>query len=142
PTRAVLPATVRRAHSLAGISATVGLTPVWAIADGLDDLMHELGRRGDLAPPVLSAGQFDALEQSVERMRGMLHQFAAGIYPSDSPRDAAAVQEILSAIRDVSMRSAHVEPTLVRAEEKPSAVEQEGTPQDDGLGAPSAASAI
>jgi chemosensory pili system protein ChpA (sensor histidine kinase/response regulator) len=143
PTRAVLPATVRRAHSLAGISATVGLTPVWAIADGLDDLMHELGRRGDLAPPVLSAGQFDALEQSVERMRGMLHQFAAGIYPSDSPRDAAAVQEVLRAIRDVSMRRTHVEPTLVRAEEaRPPAPAPEVPAADDGLGAPSAARAI
>ncbi|HUL64262.1 MAG TPA: Hpt domain-containing protein [Burkholderiaceae bacterium] len=142
PTRAVLPATVRRAHSLAGISATVGLTPVWAIADGLDDLMHELGRRGDLAPPVLSAGQFDALEQSVERMRAMLHQFAAGIYPSDAPRDAAAVQEVLRAIRDVSTRRSHAEPTLVRTEEARPPAAPEVPAADDGLGAPSAAGAI
>jgi chemosensory pili system protein ChpA (sensor histidine kinase/response regulator) len=142
PTRAVSPATVRRAHSLSGISATVGLTPVWAIADGLDDLMHELGRRGDLAPPVLSAGQFDALEQSVERMRGMLHQFAAGIYPGDAPRDANAIQEVLRAIRDLSKRPTHAEPTLVRAEEAPAAVAPEVAAVDDGLGAPSAAGAI
>ena len=146
PTRAVLPATVRRAHSLAGISATVGLTPVWAIADGLDDLMHELGRRGDLAPPVLSAAQFDALELSVERMRGMLHQFAAGIYPADSARDAAAVQEVLRAIRNVSMRPAHTEPTLVRTEPPAPVAEPEAeaetAPLDDGLGTPSEVGAI
>jgi len=142
PARAVLAATVRRAHSLAGISATVGLTPVWSIADGLDDLMHELGRRGELAPPVLSAAQFDALEHSVERMRGMLHQFAAGIYPADAPRDAAAVQDLLRAIRDVSLRSSHPEPTLVRTEEPPPAVAPEVALVDDGLGAPSAVGAI
>ena len=142
PTRAVSPATVRRAHSLSGISATVGLTPVWAIADGMDDLMHELGRRGDLAPPVLSAAQFDALEQAVERMRGMLHQFAAGIYPADAPRDANAVQDVLRAIRDLSKRPAHAEPTLVRTEETPAVVEPEVAAVDDGLGAPSAAGAI
>jgi chemosensory pili system protein ChpA (sensor histidine kinase/response regulator) len=142
PTRAVAPATVRRAHSLSGISATVGLTPVWAIADGLDDLMHELGRRGDLAPPVLNAAQFDALEQSVERMRGMLHQFAAGIYPSDSPGDAAAVQDVLRAIRDASQRPVSSEPALVRKAQAPARVEPEVAPIDDGLGAPSAAGAI
>ena len=142
PTRAVNAATVRRAHSLSGISATVGLTPVWTIADVLDDLMHELGRRGDLAPPMMSAAQFDALELAVERMRGMLHQFAAGIYPPDSPRDVAAVQEVLRQIRHLSGRPAHAEPTLVRAEPAPRAAEPEVAASDDGLGAPGAASAI
>src|SRR5262249_36245465 len=70
--------------------------------------------------------------------------FAAGVYPSDSPREAAAVQDVLRAIRDVSMRHPHAEPTLVRTEAppQPAPVEQEVAAIDDGLGAPSAASAI
>jgi chemosensory pili system protein ChpA (sensor histidine kinase/response regulator) len=89
---------IRRAHSLAGITATVGLTPVWAIADPLDDLMHELGR-GNGATVALSAAQFDTLERAIERMRGMLHQFAAGVFPDEAPLDAAAVQELLAYAR-------------------------------------------
>src|SRR6185295_1527917 len=92
--------------------------------------------------PVLNAAQFDALERAVERMRGMLHQFAAGIYPAAADRDSAAVQEVLRAIRDLSSRPARAEPTLVRAEEAPPKVEPEVTTVDDGLGAPSAAGAI
>jgi len=91
--------TIRRAHSLAGISATVGLTPVWAIADPLDDLMHELGRGNGGAAIALSPAQFDALERSIERMRGMLHQFAAGVFPDQAPLEADAVRHLLAEVR-------------------------------------------
>lgn len=100
PTRSVLPSTVRRAHSLAGISGTVGLAPVHEIADPLDDLMHALVRdeshRYDV--PVLSPLQFDTLEVVIEKMRGMLHQFAAGVYPLPAPVQAAAVRTLLNQI--------------------------------------------
>jgi chemosensory pili system protein ChpA (sensor histidine kinase/response regulator) len=97
PQRAVDPTTVRRAHSLAGISGTVGLTPVWDIADPLDDLLQALHR----VPPVggevaLSSSDFDRIERVVERMRGMLHQFAAGLFPDDAPAEVMAVREILA----------------------------------------------
>lgn len=97
PARRVHAVTVRRAHSLAGIAATVGLTPLSAIADGLDQLMHELDRRP--APLALAPAQFDVLERAIETMRGMLHQFAAGIFPTEAPLEAAAVAELLRVIR-------------------------------------------
>jgi chemosensory pili system protein ChpA (sensor histidine kinase/response regulator) len=106
--RGVSQNTIRRAHSLAGIAATVGLTPVWAIADPLDDLMHELGRSNGGAAVALSATQFDALERAIERMRGMLHQFAAGVFPDAAPLEAAAVQELLAYAR--THAAAHAEP--------------------------------
>jgi chemosensory pili system protein ChpA (sensor histidine kinase/response regulator) len=105
PQRPVLASTVRRAHSLAGISATVGLTPVHAIADPLDDLMHELsGREGPFgtaprSPTELTHDQFDTLERVIERLRGMLHQFAAGLHPEDAPLEAAAVADLLAVLR-------------------------------------------
>ena len=100
PQRPIDPATVRRAHSLAGISGTVGLTPVWDIADPLDDLLQALHR---VAPapgePALSASDLDRVERVVERMRGMLHQFAAGLFPDPAPADVHAVHEILAQIQ-------------------------------------------
>ncbi len=89
--------TVRRAHTLAGIAATVGLTPVSSIADPLDDLLHELSATGGAVH--LSPAQFDVLDQVIERVRGMLHQFAAGVYPEDSPLESDAVRDLLSVVR-------------------------------------------
>jgi chemosensory pili system protein ChpA (sensor histidine kinase/response regulator) len=100
PERPVARATVRHAHSLAGISATVGLTPVWSIADPLDDLMHELSREDRAAPHApLAPAQFDTLERAFERIRGMLHQFAAGVYPDGADLEASAVRELLATVR-------------------------------------------
>lgn len=98
PQRLVLPATVRRAHSLAGITATIGLEPVHLIADPLEHLMHEMAGEHGLAP-ALAPSQFDVLDRAIERMRGMLHQFAAGVYPEPSPFEAGAVQDLLSVVR-------------------------------------------
>jgi chemosensory pili system protein ChpA (sensor histidine kinase/response regulator) len=102
PTRSVLTSTVRRAHSLAGISGTVGLKPVHEIADPLDDLMHALVRdeshRYDV--PVMTPLQFDTLSSVIEKMRGMLHQFAAGMYPLPAPVQAASVRTLLEQISE------------------------------------------
>jgi len=96
--RLVLPATVRRAHSLAGITATIGLEPVHLIADPLEHLLHEMAGEHGLAP-ALTPSQFDVLDRAIERMRGMLHQFAAGVYPDQSPLEAGAVHDLLSVVR-------------------------------------------
>ncbi len=99
PARAVTPSIVRRAHSLCGISRTVGLAPVVAIADPIDELMRTLSALGGLRPFALSPSQFDTLERVIERVRGMLHQFAAGIYPEEAPLEAGAVQDLVSVVR-------------------------------------------
>lgn len=105
PTRPVSSQSRRRAHSLAGISGTVGLSPVVEIADPLDDVMEELGRHDGVHAPTLTASQFDTLERAIEKMRGMLHEFAAGMYPKPAPLEAAAVRELLEVLRAQSRPS-------------------------------------
>ncbi|WP_420995533.1 Hpt domain-containing protein [Cupriavidus sp. 30B13] len=68
---------LRVAHTLQGSASTVGLEPVRAIAEALERLMLQLGSH----PVAMHPGDFRLLEQAVERVRGMLHQFAAGIWP-------------------------------------------------------------
>jgi chemosensory pili system protein ChpA (sensor histidine kinase/response regulator) len=90
---------MRSAHSLAGITATVGLETVWALADPLNDLLHQMSRLEHATHAVLTGAQFDCLERVIERLRGMLHQFAAGIYPPEAPDEAAAIRELVSYVR-------------------------------------------
>jgi len=104
PARSVLPGTLRRAHSLAGISGTVGLEPVHEIADPLDDLLHALIRNAFARSdgPTLTPAQFDTLESVIEKLRGMLHQFAAGVFPNPAPVQSAAVRTLLDQILERS----------------------------------------
>ncbi len=90
---------MRRAHTLSGIADTVGLAPVCALADPLDALLHHLfERRGGRSAP-LKPAQFDVLDRAIERMRGMLHQFAAGMYPDAAPAEAAALEALVTGLR-------------------------------------------
>ncbi|MFC4343432.1 hybrid sensor histidine kinase/response regulator [Cupriavidus numazuensis] len=68
---------LRVAHTLQGSASTVGLEPVRVIAEALEHLLLQLGSH----PVAMHPGDFRLLEQAVERLRGMLHQFAAGIWP-------------------------------------------------------------
>jgi chemosensory pili system protein ChpA (sensor histidine kinase/response regulator) len=102
PTRPVQPSLVRRAHTLAGIAQTVGLGPLADIADPLDLLfqhLHERWQGGGRDTPTLVPAQFDVLERALERVRGMLHQFAAGIHPDAAPLEAGALQDLLTVQR-------------------------------------------
>ncbi|MCX7900863.1 MAG: Hpt domain-containing protein, partial [Burkholderiaceae bacterium] len=110
PQRRVSALAVRHAHSLAGIAATVGLAPLSALADPLDDLLQELDRQPH--PPVLSPAQFDVLERAVERMGAMLHQFAAGLYPDEAPLEAAAVLELGRVVRAAAAAAGAPTPPL------------------------------
>ena len=98
PARGVTPAIMRRAHSLSGISKTVGLAPVVSIAEPLDDLMRTLTMHGP-RHLALTPAQFDTLERATDRVRGMLHQFAAGVYPDEAPLDAGALRDLVSVVR-------------------------------------------
>jgi chemosensory pili system protein ChpA (sensor histidine kinase/response regulator) len=113
PGRAVSAQVVRRAHSLSGISKTVGLTSVIAIADPLDDLMHTLSMLSGPRHYTLSAAQFDTLERVIEHMRGMLHQFAAGLYPDEAPLDAGALQDVVAVVRAHSALHEELVPSMV-----------------------------
>ena len=99
PARGVTPNIMRRAHSLSGISKTVGLAPVVSIAEPLDDLMRTLTMLGPRHHLALTAAQFDTLERVTDRVRGMLHQFAAGIYPDEAPLEAGALHDLVAVVR-------------------------------------------
>ena len=68
---------MRVAHTLQGSASTVGLEPVREIAEALEHLLLLLGRH----PVVMHPADFRLLDMAVERLRAMLHQFAAGIWP-------------------------------------------------------------
>jgi chemosensory pili system protein ChpA (sensor histidine kinase/response regulator) len=99
PARPVGSNVTRRVHSLCGISRTVGLTPVVAVIDPLEDLMRTLASLSDARRFTLTAAQFDTLERVIDRVRGMLHHFAAGFYPQEAPLEAGAVQDLASIVR-------------------------------------------
>ena len=116
PARPVTSGLVRRAHSLCGISRTVGLAPVVAIIDPIEDLMRALSALGASRHLALTASQFDTLERAIERMRGMLHQFAAGIYPDEAPLEAGAVVDLVSVVRAHS--ALHEEGSVLPSDEE------------------------
>ena len=99
PARPASESVTRRVHSLCGISRTVGLTPVVAVIDPLEDLMRTLSSLSDAHKFTFSAKQFDTLERVMDRVRGMLHHFAAGFYPEEAPLEAGAVQDLVSIVR-------------------------------------------
>ena len=109
PDRPASPTALRSAHSLAGITATVGLQSVWGLADPLDDLLKATVVAAPSATIRLAPAQFDLLDHVVERIRGMLHQFAAGFYPPAAPAEEAALRaliEVVQAQHDAASSSA------------------------------------
>lgn len=73
---------LRAAHTLQGSSAVVELEPVRQLAEALEQVLLNLSSR----PVAMHPGDFRLLDQAVERMRGMLHQFAASTWPeADEP---------------------------------------------------------
>jgi chemosensory pili system protein ChpA (sensor histidine kinase/response regulator) len=80
---------LRVVHTLQGSSATVELEPVREVAEALERLLVQLSAH----PVALHPGDFRLLEQALERTRGMLHQFAAGIWPE---RESALCQDIVN----------------------------------------------
>ncbi len=73
---------LRAAHTLQGSSAVVELEPVRQLAAALEQVLLNLNSR----PVAMHPGDFRLLDQAIERMRGMLHQFAAGLWPeTDEP---------------------------------------------------------
>jgi len=80
---------LRVAHTLQGSASTVGLEPVREIAEALERLLLVLGSH----PVAMHPGDFRLLDQAVDRLRGMLHQFAAGMWPDADAGICRALQE-------------------------------------------------
>jgi chemosensory pili system protein ChpA (sensor histidine kinase/response regulator) len=74
PLRAVTPAALKAAHTLAGTSATVGFKALRDVAYALE--MALLAMTGPA--PLLSDGQRDLLDAALDGARQMLRRFAQG----------------------------------------------------------------
>ncbi|MBV8666473.1 MAG: Hpt domain-containing protein [Burkholderiaceae bacterium] len=96
PERLVNIQAVHAAHSLAGSSATVGFAPLHEVAHALELALQYLARR----PAHLAAGEFDILEQAVERIRFMLQMFALGEMPDREQTQVDALERLPSVIEE------------------------------------------
>jgi chemosensory pili system protein ChpA (sensor histidine kinase/response regulator) len=94
PARPVHTQAVHAAHSVAGSSATVGFRPLQEIAQAIEAVLQYLVRR----PVGLMAGEFDVLEQAIERAGFMLRLFALGEMPDREPEQVAALDRLLHAL--------------------------------------------
>jgi len=77
---------IRAIHSLSGSSATAGLSSVHDVAVFLEHQFIVLQEH----PVEVMPGEFGKLDTCIERLRAMLHQFAAGVFPPID-RDAMAI---------------------------------------------------
>jgi chemosensory pili system protein ChpA (sensor histidine kinase/response regulator) len=141
--RYVSESAMRAAHSLAGSSATVGLTPAHDLASGIEDVLQALWRE----PVVLNENQIGRLQEAVETLRKMLHRFAAERMPDPEPIHIAALLSLLREIgvSDATPPSVATEPTdavappslpfepLDFGDEPVTAVDEESTPSFEQL---------
>ncbi|MCT7297542.1 Hpt domain-containing protein [Ralstonia sp. CHL-2022] len=81
---------LRAAHTLQGSSAVVELEPVRQLAGALEQVLLNLNSR----PVAMHPGDFRLLDQSIERMRGMLHQFAASLWPESDEAMRRSLDEL------------------------------------------------
>ncbi|CAN7718824.1 Hpt domain-containing protein [Duganella sp. LjRoot269] len=90
PRRPVNAAALQASHTLAGTSGTVGFKALRELALALESTLQAL-----LPPaPHLDQVQHDLLDFTIERIRQMLHSFAAGEMPASQP-------ELLTALHDL-----------------------------------------
>ena len=80
------------AHSLAGSSATVGFMALSQLARQLEHALQHVS-----AQPHGEPEQVQCFVRAAEEIRGMLHQFAAGILPTASENILHGLQSILDA---------------------------------------------
>jgi chemosensory pili system protein ChpA (sensor histidine kinase/response regulator) len=87
PRRPVNPDALQASHTLAGTSGTVGFKALRELAMALEATLESL-----LPPaPHLDQVQHDLLDFTIERIRQMLHSFAAGEMPAAQPELIAAL---------------------------------------------------
>lgn len=92
PARGATDAAQRAMHSLKGSAALVQLDEVHAIAEQIETFL--LRQRAQARP--VAPGDLDDYAQVIERVRAMLHQFAAGHEPRPEP-DTFALAHALAA---------------------------------------------
>ena len=128
PAAGVSERAIRSVHSLSGASATAGVGPVHDVAAFLEQVLVAVQR----APVDVSADEFDKLDHIAERIRGMLHQFAAEIFPAAEPGTLAAIDELRVAWQ--MRQQTPLQLVVVSSQSTPSEAEAAGA--DDALEAP------
>ncbi len=103
-------AMVRAAHTLAGISGTVGIGPVNRLGLALEHALHRLARSGQPC----SSGQIGLLGSAVSTLEAMVAAVAEQRVPHDADGLARELNEVARALQPAA-----VELTLVPAVEPP-----------------------
>jgi chemosensory pili system protein ChpA (sensor histidine kinase/response regulator) len=98
PDRNVNILAVHAAHSLAGSSATVGLSSLQEVAHSLEMVLQSLARK----PVQLTSEEYDTLEHSIERLKSMLQKFALGEMP---PHEMQQVQTLEQLRQNITSRA-------------------------------------
>ena len=125
--RSVNTITLHAAHSLAGSSATVGFVPLQEVAYALERVLQTLARK----PVRLMPAEFDALDQAVDHLKGMLQRFALGEMPEAAPGQVAVLAHMRD---DVIARAASSAPEVQSA--VPAFIPDEAEEGDDGNAGP------
>ena len=94
PSRHVSRHAVHAAHSLAGSSATVGLTAAQELAHSLELVLQRLERH----PVNLDLNEFDTLDSSVECIKRMLQKFALSEMADHAPAEIRHLEKLLQVI--------------------------------------------
>jgi chemosensory pili system protein ChpA (sensor histidine kinase/response regulator) len=123
PRRPVNPEALQAAHTLAGTSGTVGFKALRELSLALEDTLEAL-----LAPaPHLDQVQHDLLDFTMERIRQMLQNFAAGELPDAQP-------ELIGALRGLREELAATPPAA--SDEIESRLDDLVAETMDGINAP------
>jgi len=111
PNRSVTSRAVHSAHSLAGSSATVGLTSIQEVALALEAYLQALEQQ----PMMLTSAEFETLQHCVTQTKQMMQQVAVCELPEAQPE---LVKLLLELQQNVATPAANA-PTLLEAD-KPS----------------------
>ena len=114
PNRPVSAKAIHAAHSLAGSSATVGISSLQDVAHALELYLQTL----EYQPMALSQAEFDSLQLCVDRIRQMLQQVAVSELPSAQPD----LLQLLDHLRQTAAMPAASAPTLMEADSPPNDV--------------------
>ncbi len=100
---------LRSVHSLAGSSATVGLSAVNQLAGALESLFHGMTRQ----PLPLMLHEYEAIELTAHVLRDMVQKFAAGQLPEAAP----GLCETLNTLKERYAPAETTEPSSAAAAE-------------------------
>lgn len=124
PDRPVAPKAIHAAHSLAGSSATVGITALQEVAHALEIYLQTI----EYQPTVLTSVEYDALLHCVNTLKAMMQQVALGDLPAAQP----FLVSMLTQMQQAAATPAASAPTLVEPDQSLYASFPLGEHDDEG----------